>query len=249
MKEKMICRGDLFYYDFGDNSGSVQSGERPVLVVQADDYNQNAPTIIVAAVTSVIKKRYLPSHIILGEEFGLKKPSMVLLEQIRTVNREDLREYIGTVDDDKLFRQINATLKKTFGLWVYKPEGKENIRCLCPKCLNDYIHNPDYIVRRLDPFAKRKDRCDKCDGDGWDYVVTDRYSSKKEKRGSNKIIIPIWKKSNLTVEEAAAYCGIGSRKLREMSDSEFCPFVLWNGSKRLIKRRKLDEYLDNAYSI
>ena len=143
------------------------------------------PTIIVAAVTSVIKKRYLPSHIILGEEFGLKKPSMVLLEQIRTVNREDLREYIGTVDDDKLFRQINATLKKTFGLWVYKPEGKENIRCLCPKCLNDYIHNPDYIVRRLDPFAKRKDRCDKCDGDGWDYVVTDRYSSKKEKRGSN----------------------------------------------------------------
>ena len=164
MKEKMICRGDLFYYDFGDNSGSVQSGERPVLVVQADDYNQNAPTIIVAAVTSVIKKRYLPSHIILGEEFGLKKPSMVLLEQIRTVNKEELREYIGTVDDDKLFRQINATLKKTFGLWVYKP---------------------DYIVRRLDPFAKRKDRCDKCDGDGWDYVVTDRYSSKKEKRGSN----------------------------------------------------------------
>lgn len=164
MKEKMICRGDLFYYDFGDNSGSVQSGERPVLVVQADDYNQNAPTIIVAAVTSVIKKRYLPSHIILGEEFGLKKPSMVLLEQIRTVNKEDLREYIGTVDDDKLFRQINATLKKTFGLWVYKP---------------------DYIVRRLDPFAKRKDRCDKCDGDSWDYVVTDRYSSKKEKRGSN----------------------------------------------------------------
>ena len=164
MKEKMICRGDLFYYDFGDNSGSVQSGERPVLVIQADDYNQNAPTIIVAAITSVIKKRYLPSHIILGEEFGLKKPSMVLLEQIRTVNREDLREYIGTVDDDKLFRQINATLKKTFGLWVYKP---------------------DYIVRRLDPFAKRKDRCDKCDGDGWDYVVTDRYSSKKEKRGSN----------------------------------------------------------------
>lgn len=164
MKEKMICRGDLFYYDFGDNSGSVQSGERPVLVVQADDYNQNAPTIIVAAVTSVIKKRYLPSHIILGEEFGLKKPSMVLLEQIRTVNKEDLREYIGTVDDDKLFRQINATLKKTFGLWVYKP---------------------DYIVRRLDPFAKRKDRCDKCDGDGWDYVVTDRYSSKKEKRCKN----------------------------------------------------------------
>lgn len=125
MKEKMICRGDLFYYDFGDNSGSVQSGERPVLVIQADDYNQNAPTIIVAAVTSVIKKRYLPSHIILGEEFGLKKPSMVLLEQIRTVNREDLREYIGTVDDDKLFRQINATLKRLLDFGFTSRRGKK----------------------------------------------------------------------------------------------------------------------------
>ena len=241
MKEKMICRGDLFYYDFGDNSGSVQSGERPVLVVQADDYNQNAPTIIVAAVTSVIKKRYLPSHIILGEEFGLKKPSMVLLEQIRTVNREDLREYIGTVDDDKLFRQINATLKKTFGLWVYKPEGKENIRCLCPKCLNDYIHNPDYIVRRLDPFAKRKDRCDKCDGDGWDYVVTDRYSSKKEKRCKNK--------PYLTIDEATAYTGIGREKLREMTRFADCPFVLWVGKRRMIKRELFDEYIEKMYEI
>lgn len=59
MKERMISRGDLFYYDFGERVGSVQSGERPVLVVQADDYNKNAPTVIVAAVTSVIKKRYL----------------------------------------------------------------------------------------------------------------------------------------------------------------------------------------------
>ena len=75
----------------------------------------------------------------------------------------------------------------------------------------------------------------------------------RKKRGGamteNKIIIPIWKKSNLTVEEAAAYSGIGSQKLREMSDSEYCPFVLWNGAKRLIKREKLDKYLDNAYSI
>ncbi len=160
MKEKMICRGDLFYYDFGDNSGSVQSGERPVLVVQADDYNQNAPTIIVAAVTSVIKKRY---HL-----------------QSEKTDVISVMEMVGI---------------------MLLPTG---------------IH----------PRKKRGG------------AMTE-----------NKIIIPIWKKSNLTVEEAAAYCGIGSRKLREMSDSEFCPFVLWNGSKRLIKRRKLDEYLDNAYSI
>ena len=122
MKERTICRGDLFYYDFGNRTGSVQSGERPVLVIQADDYNKNAPTIIVAAVTSVIKKRYLPSHIQLGEDFGLKKPSMVLLEQVQTVNKEDLKDYIGTVDDEQLIRRINTMLKKTFGLWIYKKE-------------------------------------------------------------------------------------------------------------------------------
>ena len=60
---------------------------------------------------------------------------------------------------------------------------------------------------------------------------------------------PIWEKSNLTLEEAAAYSGIGINKLRRMSDSESCPFVLWIGTKRLIKRKKLDEYIERMYSI
>ena len=185
MKEKIICRGDLFYYDFGTRTGSVQSGTRPVLVIQADDYNRNAPTIIVAAVTGVIKKRYLPSHILLGQEFGLKKPSMVLLEQLQTVNKDELRDYIGTIDDEQLLRRINITLKKTFGLWIYKEEKKENIRCLCSKCLKDYIHNPDYIVRRLDPFAKVKDHCDKCNQTGWDYVIAERQHNARGKGCQN----------------------------------------------------------------
>lgn len=61
--------------------------------------------------------------------------------------------------------------------------------------------------------------------------------------------VPIWQKSNLTLEEAAAYSGIGVNKLRTLSNDEHCPFVLWIGSKRLIKRRKLDEYVEAAYSI
>ena len=61
--------------------------------------------------------------------------------------------------------------------------------------------------------------------------------------------IPIWEKSNLTLEEAAAYSGIGINKLRRMTESEQCSFILWNGTKRLIKRRKLDEYMDRMYSI
>lgn len=58
--------------------------------------------------------------------------------------------------------------------------------------------------------------------------------------------VPIWKKSTLTLQEAAAYSGLGICKLRKMTDSEKCKFVLWNGGKRLIKRRLLDEYIDNS---
>ena len=61
--------------------------------------------------------------------------------------------------------------------------------------------------------------------------------------------VPVWEKSNLTLEEVAAYSGIGVHKLRELSDKEDCEFVLWVGTKRLLKRRKLDEYIERAYSI
>ena len=62
-------------------------------------------------------------------------------------------------------------------------------------------------------------------------------------------LVPVWKKSNLTIEEAAVYTGIGANKLRELSDSDSCDFVIWIGRKRLLKRRKLDEYLEKAFSI
>ena len=67
--------------------------------------------------------------------------------------------------------------------------------------------------------------------------------------GTKSRQVPIWEKSNLTLEEAAAYSGIGINKLREMSDSKDCTFVLWNGTKRLLKRRRLDEHLDRLFSI
>ena len=126
MRKESVCRGDIYYYDFGEKGGSVQSGERPVLVVQADEYNRNAPTVIIAAITGVMKKQYLPSHIVLGENFGLTKPSMVMMEQIRTINKDELSNYIGSVDDLVLLKKINIALKKTLGLWVYKQEKQEN---------------------------------------------------------------------------------------------------------------------------
>ena len=75
----------------------------------------------------------------------------------------------------------NAALKKTFGLWIYNTDRNGDVRCLCPKCLSDYIHDPNYVVRRLDPFAKSKDHCDKCNNSGWDYIVYDKRTSVKGK--------------------------------------------------------------------
>lgn len=173
-KNQKVKRGEIYLHDFGSNAGSIQNGVRPVLVVQCDEGNQASTTTVIAALTSVIKKRYLPSHIVLGDKFGLREPSMVMLEQLKTVNQSELVEYIGFVDSEYLIRRINYGLKKALGLWVDKPQKhKGDIRCLCSKCLEDYKSNPDYIVRRLDPFAKVKQKCDKCQNDGYDYIVLD----------------------------------------------------------------------------
>lgn len=71
----------------------------------------------------------------------------------------------------------------------------------------------------------------------------------KGQEANHMIEVPIWEKTTLTLEEAAAYTGIGLNKIRQLSEIEDCEFVLWVGTKRLIKRRKFDEYIEMAYSV
>lgn len=175
-----VKRGEIYLYDFGTNPESIQNGVRPVLVVQCDEGNEASTTTIIAAMTTAIKKRYMPSHIVLGDNFGLREPSMVMLEQIRTVNQSELTKYIGFVDSEYLQKRINVGLKKVLGFWVERPpKSKNDIRCLCGKCLNDYKSNPAYIIRRLDPFENIKHQCDKCSGSGYDYIIYDRSSVRR----------------------------------------------------------------------
>lgn len=175
-ENRKVQRGEIYLYDFGSNEGSIQNGIRPVLVVQCDEGNQASTTTIVAALTTAIKKQFLPSHIVLGENFGLKEPSMVMLEQLKTVNQSDLMEYIGIVDSQYLLRKIRKGLMTTFNLWVADKQqhGRLDIRCLCGKCLEDYKSNPEYIVKRLNPFERLKQKCDKCQHLGYDYIVSSR---------------------------------------------------------------------------
>lgn len=175
MENKKVKRGEIYLYDFGNNEGSIQNGKRPVLIVQCDEGNQASKTTVIAAITTAVKKRYLPSHIILGANFGLNEPSMVLLEQLRTINQDDLMKYIGTVDSEYVIKRINTGLKKAVGLWVNRPPKHSNdIRCLCGRCLSDYKSIPNMVVRRLDPFAREKGSCDKCGAAGWDYIIYNR---------------------------------------------------------------------------
>ncbi len=71
----------------------------------------------------------------------------------------------------------------------------------------------------------------------------------KQEQKNDKCEVPIWIKQNLTLEEAAAYFGISQPKLKELTNSENCPFVLWNGTKRLVKRKKMEEYMESLYSL
>ena len=92
----MVKRGDIYYADLSPVVGSEQGGMRPVLIVQNDTGNRHSPTVIAAAITSQMNKARLPTHIELeGPAVGLTKDSVVLLEQIRTIDKRRLREHIG----------------------------------------------------------------------------------------------------------------------------------------------------------
>ncbi len=94
-----VNRGDVYYADLSPVVGSEQGGVRPVLVVQNDVGNRYSPTVIIAAITSQLSKAKLPTHIELGKEYGLEKDSVVLLEQIRTLDKRRLKEKVCTIDN------------------------------------------------------------------------------------------------------------------------------------------------------
>ena len=112
----IVKRGDLFYADLSPVLGSEQGGVRPVLVVQNDVGNKYSPTVIAAAVTSQINKAKMPTHIeISAETYGLVKDSVILMEQIRTIDKKRLKEKIGHADDE-LMQRVNRALSVSFAL-------------------------------------------------------------------------------------------------------------------------------------
>ena len=111
----MIKRGDIYYADLSPVVGSEQGGIRPVLIVQNDVGNRYSPTVIAAAITSKIDKGRLPTHINIEETCGLQKKSMILLEQVRTLDKARLREKMGHISPATM-EQVDKGLQVSLGL-------------------------------------------------------------------------------------------------------------------------------------
>ncbi len=112
----MIRRGDIYYADLSPVVGSEQGGVRPVLIVQNDVGNKHSPTVIAAAITSRMGKSKLPTHIdINAERVGLQKDSVVLLEQVRTIDKKRLGEKMGHLDEETM-NHVNDAIQISFGL-------------------------------------------------------------------------------------------------------------------------------------
>lgn len=112
----IIKRGDMFYADLSPVIGSEQGGIRPVLIIQNDVGNKYSPTVIAAAITSQTNKNKLPTHInINSKEYGLMRDSVILAEQIRTIDKSRLMEKIGQIDENTM-NQVNNALGVSFGL-------------------------------------------------------------------------------------------------------------------------------------
>ena len=112
---KAIRRGDLFYADLNPVVGSEQGGIRPVLVIQNDVGNHFSPTVVAAAITSRKAKNSLPTHILLENVPGLAPTSLLLLEQLRTIDRKRLRGYIGRISKEKML-EVDAALAISIGI-------------------------------------------------------------------------------------------------------------------------------------
>ena len=112
----MVKRGDIYFADLSPVVGSEQGGMRPVLIVQNDTGNRHSPTVIAAAITSRRHKARLPTHIeFSGRSVGLSRDSVILLEQIRTIDKRRLRERMGKLDERAMTR-VNNALAVSVGL-------------------------------------------------------------------------------------------------------------------------------------
>ena len=161
-------RGELYYADLGQGIGSEQEGRRPVVIVQNNVGNKHSPTVIIAPVSSKMgAKAKQPTHYYINNVGGIELPSIILCEQLRTIDKQRLKEYIGSLDKRHI-RGINHALAISVGLVEQVPEPL--VLCLCHVCASNFYGAGPYTLKRI---ATKKDTCTYCNNrQGYDYKIT-----------------------------------------------------------------------------
>ena len=163
-------RGDLYFADLGQGVGSEQAGDRPVVIIQNDVGNLHSPTVIVAAVTSqTAAKVKLPTHYYMESGNGLERPSIILLEQIRTIDKKRMGRFIGRLDVEQIAGLDHAL---AVSVDLICPESSAMVMSLCGSCVRNFRNAGAWFLCRVDPGQMQKETCTYCgQRSGFDYFV------------------------------------------------------------------------------
>ena len=160
MNKRKVRRGDIYYAYLNPVVGSEQGDCRPVLIVQNDVGNDHSPTVIVTPLTRNLRKNPLPTHVRLPKSCGLDRDSLVLAEQIRTIDRTRLSNYIGHIDKETQ-TEVDTALAVCIGLERRRPpKGEMLVLTLCHKCEADF-RNSGYMLLKKG-WQEIKEDCDFC---------------------------------------------------------------------------------------
>ena len=171
VEEQVMKRGEIYHADLNPVFGSEQGGYRPVLIIQNNRGNQHSPTVIVAAITSQPKTK-LPTHVPINGINGLEKESFVLLEQIRTVDKRRLDDYVGRLNRDQMNR-VEKALRTSMEI---KKLDKPVLMCLCPVCAKPFYNSKEHFIIRADRDQTIKETCMFCNvRQGYDYLIRKKY--------------------------------------------------------------------------
>ena len=167
VEEQVMRRGEIYHADLNPVFGSEQGGYRPVLIIQNNRGNQHSPTVIVAAITSQPKTK-LPTHVPINGIRGLEKESFVLLEQIRTVDKRRLDDYVGRLNRDQM-NKVEKALRTSMEI---KKLDKPVLMCLCPVCAKPFYNSKEHFIIRADRDQTIKEMCMFCNvRQGYDYLI------------------------------------------------------------------------------
>ena len=181
--EGLVRWGEIYLVDLGTSDNSVQAGIRPVLILQNNVGNTFSTTTLVAPITSTVKRLHLPTHVFLDPSCGLPSPSVVMLEQLRTIDKSELIKYMGKLRDAPTISDVKEAISAELGM-VDPPYPYRSH--LCPKCREMLKKDPRLKVYRENPQDIRKALCDVCHN-GVGFVYNIRKAELKNKRKGEEI--------------------------------------------------------------